>query len=275
MGTAKFYFFPFPDGLRLETIDIGEGLAEFFTDMEVVANDGIGFDGSIKRSVGSIREVLTIQRDRMKLSEDLAHRFRSLQNHLDRGHSVSFTADSDKNFCGFTKNAPTSGDTIIHVTGNPFYSMSTNNGIAANDYVTIETGNPGMITETRKVTANNVTSFSSGGSLTVSPAISFSYPVGSFCHYYRFYPCLKRPLADIGKNIITNEHGQLWSLDIRLVVDYELLYSFRPNIDNVPRDIVAGTGDLYGGTELRTFSTVTDGSTTKDTEQPPENEKGY
>ena len=67
MGTAKFYFFPFPDGLRLETIDIGEGLAEFFTDMQVVANDGIGFDGSIKRSVGSIREVLTIQRDRMKL----------------------------------------------------------------------------------------------------------------------------------------------------------------------------------------------------------------
>tara|TARA_R100000654_G_scaffold47908_1_gene74088 strand:+ start:120 stop:947 length:828 start_codon:yes stop_codon:yes gene_type:complete len=275
MGTAKFYFFPFPDGLRLETIDIGEGLAEFFTDMEVVANDGIGFDGSIKRSVGSIREVLTIQRDRMKLSEDLAHRFRSLQNHLDRGHSVAFSADSSKTFCGFTINQPTSGDTIIHVSGNPFFSMVGNNDISTNDYMTIETGNPGMITETRKVSANNVTSFSSGGSITVDPAISFSYPQGTFCHYYRFYPCLKRPLEDLGKNIITNEHGQLWSLDLRLVVDYELLFSFRPNIDSIPRDIVAGTGDLYGGTELRTFATVSDGSTTKDTGQPPENTKRY
>jgi hypothetical protein len=168
MGTAKFYYYPRPDGQRLEVIDIGEGLAEFFTDMEIVASDGLGFDGSIRRTVGSIRERVTIQRDRMRLSEELAHKFRALQNHLDRGYPVAFSADSEKTFAGFLTTQQISGDTVINVGGNPFYNMTTNNGLLAGDYITIETANPGLVTETKKVDSLSVPTFSSGGTVTAS-----------------------------------------------------------------------------------------------------------
>ena len=40
---------------------------------------------------------------------------------------------------------------------------------------------------------------------------------------------LKRPQSDIGQAIVTNEGGRLFSLSIRLVVDYVTLYAAHPD----------------------------------------------
>ena len=112
MGNSKFWYYPQPDGTRLETIDLGEQLGEFFTDFETDVKEGVGYDGGIKRTVGTVREIITIQRDRLILGETVAQKFRALQSHLDRGFSVSFSADSDKCFAGFLTHPPSSGDTI-------------------------------------------------------------------------------------------------------------------------------------------------------------------
>ena len=127
MGNSKFWYYPQPDGTRLETIDLGEQLGEFFTDFETDVKEGVGYDGGIKRTVGTVREIITIQRDRLILGETVAQKFRALQSHLDRGYSVSFSADSDKCFAGFLIHPPSSGDTSVYIGGNPFYPSTTNN----------------------------------------------------------------------------------------------------------------------------------------------------
>jgi hypothetical protein len=67
---------------------------------------------------------------------------------------------------------------------------------------------------------------SSGGSFTVQKRVNFDYNRSAFARQYRTWPILKRPQADVGQNIITNENGRLFSLSIRLVPDYETLFSY-------------------------------------------------
>ena len=100
MGNARFYYTPEPFGAgpRLHVIDLGEALGEMYSDISVEAVDAVSLTGSIQRSVGRTQEVVTIQRDRMIGGEDLAIQFHALQNHLDRGFSVSFAADEDNAF---------------------------------------------------------------------------------------------------------------------------------------------------------------------------------
>lgn len=238
--SAKFFYYPigqYPAN-HLEVIDLGEGLAELFNEFIVDANDGITHSGGIKRSVGRITEMITIQRDRMKLGEELAHQFRGLQNHLDRGGVCSFAADHTKCFMAGIKQVVYGNDTVIKVTGNPLFAMTANNGIAANDYLTFETQNPALVTETRKVSNTSVgLSPSFGGEITLSQGTAYSYPMKTMLRHYRFFPTLKRPLNEVGKNIITNEFGLLWSLSLKLVMDYDRLFDLMPTDDSGQFDI--------------------------------------
>ena len=237
---AKFWYYPegnYPAN-HLEVIDLGEGLAELFNEFIVDANDGINHSGGIQRSVGRISEMITIQRDRMKLGEELAHQFRALQNHLDRGGVCTFAADHTKCFMAGIKQNVNGNDTVIQVTGNPLYAMTANNGISTNDYLTFETRNPALVTETRKVQNTSVgLSPSFGGTVTLSQGAAYSYPMETMIRHYRFFPTLKRPLEEVGKNIVTNEFGFLWSLSLKLVMDYDLLFDLMPTDDSGQFDI--------------------------------------
>ena len=76
--SARFYYYPEPNGSHLVTIDLGEELGELFSDIPMDVIDGISMTGGIQRSVGGGGEVITIQRDRLNLGEDLAYKsFRS------------------------------------------------------------------------------------------------------------------------------------------------------------------------------------------------------
>ena len=230
MGNAKFYYTPEPFGssARLTTIDLGEALGEMYSDISVEAVDAVSLTGSIQRSVGKTQEVVTIQRDRMIGGEDLAIQFHALQNHLDRGFSVSFSSDSTNAFCFPIRGSLSNGSTSINLYANPFSNFTgTNPRPSSGDYCTIETSSPAMIQEIIKVNdASAVTA--QGGTITTVDLVKFQYDQPAFLRHYRFYPVLKRPQSDIGQSIITNEGGRLFSLSIRLVVDYEVLYAAHP-----------------------------------------------
>ncbi len=233
MGNAKFYYTPEPygslNGAALVKINLGEALGEMYSDISVEAVDAVTMTGSIRRSVGRTQEFVTIQRDRMIGGEDLAIKFHALQNHLDRGYSVSFAADDAKAYCFPIRGTLNNTSSRINIYANPFQNFT---GIdaapAVGDYCTIETSSPAMIQEIVKLQSVSNANAQGGDVDTVDP-ISFQYDQPAFLRHYRFYPVLKRPQSDIGQSIITNEGGRLFSLSIRLVVDYVTLYAAHPD----------------------------------------------
>tara|TARA_R100000654_G_C2667241_1_gene125573 strand:- start:385 stop:1182 length:798 start_codon:yes stop_codon:yes gene_type:complete len=201
------------------------------------ANDGISRDGRQYRSLGMSREIITIQRDRMAGGEALAHKLFSLQNHLDRGFSCSFTSDSAYSWAYPLKSRPEAVDSAIGVGANPFQDMLGSITPQADQYMILETESPTGIKEIREIQSSTVTS-GAGGIINVkSPYIQFTYPTSRvFARWYRFWPVLRRPVEDVGKAIVTNEGGRLFSLNLRLVVDIAGLFRFHNCSDGVVRD---------------------------------------
>ena len=241
--TAKFWFYPFP-GNRLIEIDLGENVGELYSDYQVSVNDGVSLDGSIYRSVGRINEIVTIQRDRFALGEGLAVKFAAMQNHLQRGGSVAFCSDSSKSWAYPIIRTPSSGNSSVKVGANPFVSAFGSVLPVVNDYCVIESSNPGMIYEHGKISASNITA-AGGGDISLVDKVHFNYDRASFIRYYRFWPFLKLPKSQAGKNIITNEHGVTFSLDLTLISDISGLMAFHPgSITDGPL-----SGSLIGPTD--------------------------
>ena len=235
MGNPKFYFFPEPDGSNKVTIDLGEGLAEFFFDFEVERNTGVAMDGAMYRATTTHRQIITIQRDRFTAGEDLAIKFAALQNHLDRGFSCAFAVDSSKAWAYPITMPPVGGMLNMAVHGDPFRGMIGGTvKPSANDYCTVIAQNPELIYEQNKIksTFNNTAWVTAnGGTLQLENRMAFTYSAPTFITHYRYFPVLKRPNADVGQNIITNEGGRLFSLSLRLVVDTAQMFAFHPDVD--------------------------------------------
>lgn len=232
--SAKFFFYPQPNGNQLITIDLGEELAEMYSDWEYTSSTGEAMNGKMTTTTQLNREIVTIIRDRMQGGEELAHKLAAMQSHLDRGYSVAFTSDHTKAYCFPLKQSPVGGDTNLQCFNNPFYNLlGTAINPSINDYVCIETQPPAAIHEVCKISAVD-SNFGStvGGEVSVANPVNFTYSSSAFMRWYRFYPVLKRLEADRGKSIVTNEHGITWSLELRLTPDYAGLYGFHPSIDS-------------------------------------------
>ena len=249
---AKFYYYPQPTGNHLVTIDLQEDLAEYYCEYEVTAGSSESMNGKIHQTTMLNREIITIVRDRMQGSETLAHQFLALQNHLDRGFSCAFAADADNAFCHPLSQLPVGGDSRVQCHSNPFVNMVGTKTPAANDFVVIESQPPKMLQEAHKIQSlGSGFGATTGGQINLNNLINFTYQGPAFLRHYRFHPVLKRLPADRGKSIITNEHGLLWSLEIRLTPDYENYFAFHPNQESdVPSGLLAdgvvvGPGDIF------------------------------
>jgi hypothetical protein len=212
MGNSKFYYYPQPDGRRLVTLDLGEMIAELFSDFEHDVVDANLRTGGINRSTGLTREIVTIQRDRMIGGES-----------------------SDKAYAYPLIRKPESYDSAIGFGPNPFSDMAGAIIPATNDYVVLETESPSSIREQTQLTSVAATS-AAGGTAGTQPIV-FTYPTRVFMRHYRFWPlCLRRPASDVGQNIVTNEGGRLFSLNIRLMVDLSALFAFHRSFDGIKRN---------------------------------------
>ena len=236
MGNAKFYYFPIPDARTLVTIDLGEKLGELFSEFQINTSQSISKGGRRYLTNGLQREFITIQRDRLLLGEELAHKLQTMQNHLDRGGYVSFCADSDKAYIFPVLNTLQQNDLSIKLGTNPFQDITGANLPVANDFVTIQTDSPTSIIENKNIgSVDGSFSSSSGGSLTLSPRATYTYTERAFLRYYRFWPTLRRDANSIGQNIITNENGRLFSLNLTLYFDTNTLFNFHTAFDGIDR----------------------------------------
>ena len=240
MGNAIFFYFPLPDARSLVTIDLGEGLGELFSEYEIDTTQSLSRGGRRYLTHGLNREFVTIQRDRMISStttaEEKAMRLQSMQNHLDRGGYVSFCADSSKAYIHPILNTAEQSSNQLLLGSNPFKDVTGANLPLVNDYVTIQTDSPTSITEHKKIKiVDGSFSSTTGGSVTVTPNMVYTYNQRAFFKYYRFWPALRRDARDIGQNIITNEGGRLFSLNLRLYSDTNLLFNFHKSFDGIDR----------------------------------------
>ena len=248
---AKFYFYPMPIANHLVTIDLGEDLAEFYSEMEYTKDTSQSMNGKLHQTTLLSREVFTIVRDRMSGGEDLAHKLLALQNHLDRGYSVAFAADHTKAFCHPISVNPSGGENNLRMYSNPFRNMVGSHNPAPNDYIIVESQPPAMIQEAHKISSVGAGFSSSiGGNVNLTNLVNFTYPSIAFMRHYRFLPVLKRHPADIGKSCVTNEHGLLWSLEIRLTPDYENYFAFHPNQNNDAPSGLLQDGLVIGQNEI-------------------------
>ena len=235
MGNAKFYYYPQPSSVGYrETIDLQESLAELFSDYEIDAQDGVSYTGRRFRTVGKVLEVVRIQRDRMKGSEALAAELMSLQSHLDRGFPCTFCSDSAKAWAAYLNASARAGDTVINVSSNQMRGVVGSQIIAAGDFVMIESQNPAMRYQMLKVQSLTATA-SASGTITFTTPILFDFDAGAaVVRYYRFWPALKRPVQNVGSNMISNERGFLFSLDVTLIPDYEEMFDLITPIEGDP-----------------------------------------
>lgn len=247
MGNAKFFYYPKPSITSfLETIDLGEPLAELFSDYEIDAQDGVSYTGRRYRTVSRVSEVIRIQRDRMIDGETNAAYLMTLQSHLDRGHSAMFTSDVDKAYGTFLTQPARAGDTAIQVGPNVFRSIVGNQIVVAGDYLMIESQNPNMRYQQVEIASLTATA-ALGGVINLSQPIAFDFDSGTVgVRHYRFWPTLKRPVDNLGQNMVTNERGFLWSLDVVLTPDYPEMFDFYLPIGNEFGDL----SDAFGTTEL-------------------------
>jgi len=229
MGTAKFFYVPMPGGSFMQEIDLKESLGELSSSFFHDVVDNIGYNGGIRRSVTRGHEIVNIQRDRLQYGEAVAVRFDALQNHLDRGYSVAFCADHEKAWGAFCRRSPASGDEKISVNDNIFKNwVGSTTKPNSNDILVVETPSPKYVRE--KIIISSVQSgftTSSGGilNLTSGTRVQFNYSNRpAFVRHYRWWPVLKRLQSEVGKPIITNEGGRLFSLNVTLVADYEELF---------------------------------------------------
>ena len=276
MGNAKFYYFPIPDARQLVTIDLGEKLGELFSEYQYDVAESISRGGRRYLSHGLQREFVTIQRDRMLLGEDLAIKLESMQNHLDRGGYVSFCADSDKSYIHPFLNTVEQNSATQLLGSNPFKDITGANLPVTGDYVTIQTDSPTSIIEKSKIASvDGSFSSSTGGNITFNPKMAYTYPERAFLRYYRFWPTLRRAAADIGQNIITNENGRLFSLNVRLYLDTHTLFNFHSGFDGIDRspnfggsNVPAASGGQSGSANPFTFFERTGQSRTPSADMP-------
>ncbi len=238
MGNSKFWFYP--SNAQLVEIDLGEKIAELFIEFDVNASTGVSMSGQMRRITGLNREMITIQRDRFKLSEDLAIKLVALNTHLQLGGSCAFAVDCDLAWAAPIRNAPTAGQTRLQTLDNPFVGMVGAQSLSANDYIQIETAPPAALREQKKVSTWNISGQYSGSfdidssapATSATNGVAFEYNSIAMARHYRFFPCLKMPQSQLNQNIVTNEHGFLFSLACTLTPDYHNYFRFHPDFQD-------------------------------------------
>lgn len=221
MGAAhpRFYYYPDSAG-TLEEIDLGEGLSDIQRVPTPVVKDAVNGYGTRYRNFlsGGERVRIILERFGSPGASAVERDLYAMENHLQRGGSVGFSAVHSKAWCGFMSGGyGDRGRTILYTGGNLFTAWSSTAALVSGDEVVIQSPNPEWRSEV------SVFSFLAAKQMNLSRALRFTYAQKSAVRYRDFFPVLKLPDDQVGRPLVTHDKRITYTFDALLEYDFNAL----------------------------------------------------
>lgn len=234
MGNAAIYYYPDP-ATALTTVDLGENFSDIQDEPKSIGSSERSLAGRIfTRQVGGyLRVRFVLERF---TSESLVRKLYALQNFLHRGGLIGVANDADKAWFAFATGEVQAGTTAIPLkVANQSYNAS---GSPGTDEVSISSHVPEVARELA------VVSSVSSSTLTLSAGTTLRFqqqPV--FLRHRHFYPFMRLSPGERERPILTHDHGYLYTLDMTLEEDFEVIRAVAEHASPVRRgtDTAAAT----------------------------------
>jgi len=241
MGNTTAWYYPDSSG-TLEEIDFGsEDISSVIEMPERDVRDSHSIGGAFHRTnLGAGLKVRLVCERFSGLTDagkKLARALSSLEAHLSRGGLMAFSADRDNAWMGVMEGTllPQRGDTTLTTFGGNLLSVFTATGtaasLAAGDELFLESFNPTMNREQLLVTSET------GGVITLDTsdgtAVRYDYQdqQTAIVRDRNFYPALRLPESQVGRQHLITDHRHTWTWDITLELDYLAIESLIPAAD--------------------------------------------
>lgn len=223
MARPSIWFYPV-DGGPVEELTLGSSLQElaplpYYDRASPRRGDGTPHHLLIG---GGLR--VLVRRER--LAAGTAQRgLLAVEDHLLRGGVIGIAADRSKAFAGYVETGLVGGGSTIEGPANIYADLlSEALSLAAGDRIVLESGAPECRREELVIDTVSVTVL--GFSITTTTPIRFdrSAEMGVMVRHADFYPALYLPEEQLGRPLVTTEHGALWTFEATLEV-VQSLYS--------------------------------------------------
>lgn len=206
MGNPCFYYYP-DEGGSLEVIDLGEGLSDIEETPGADVADSYAGDRTPFRAwyASTFRVRILLERFGTPGTSSVERALLSMQAHLARGGAVGFSRDHAKTWASIRSGAASRGDTSFPTAGNGFTGWSAAATLASGDEMVIED-----LAGRREITT---TTNATGGELTLSPGLIYTYEGHPLVRWRDFYPALTLPADQVGRALVTHDHRRNWTLE--------------------------------------------------------------
>ena len=184
------------------------------------ADDAVALSGSCTRQ--PIRAGLRVHITCENFSDEgMVSNLFNVLDHLRRGRHIGFATDADKAWCSYTTKLPKRGDTTLTTGGNAWWTAGSGS-IADDEYLIMETGNPGA---TRQRLKKSTPAGSTATSLGIdAPGVIVSPGAGPcWVRSELFWPLLYLPSDQLGRPLLTSNWRKLWTLDMELELDLAMM----------------------------------------------------
>lgn len=160
-----------------------------------------------------------VRKERMTTRSMVAE-MRAIENVLLRGDHIGIAADRSRAFCAWIPGGVLAGETALYTTANLYSGVIPDAlALAAGDVLCLESGNPECRRE--EVIIDTITAYGAGYTITLTSDVKMDRDpsVGVLVRHEHFYPSLYLPADQLDRNLITDEHGALWTFDAELELD--------------------------------------------------------
>lgn len=226
MANSYLYWYPEDDGPLVRT-DLGRCVSDLQPRQEHVVQHGESADLSPSSIHYGSRQALRIIVERVGLpaNADLYRELEAFQDHVKRNKPFAFSLDHGKSWAGFPIGYTIEqGRDEIVSGGNVTGVFSPAAALAVDDYVTIESPNPG-----RRLERQRLSFVGSTGRLRFVDETLFNYVTGPvLVRWEYFFPILYVNPAFAGEDILTSDRDISFTLSIPAVTApgaYAALYS--------------------------------------------------
>lgn len=249
MSRPSIWFYPTAGGAA-EELNLGWSIQELTrieSYIRTTPTNGVGYP----TSYGLLGRTRVRVRKERVTSQALIAGLRAVESHLLRGGVIGVAADRSKMFAAYVSTGLYGGGSTIEGGGNIYQSiMSESQTLAAGDVVCLESGNPNYRRE--ELTISTVSLASMTHSITTTTPIRFDRDAsaGVMVRHRDCYPALYLPEDQLGRALVTSEHGALWTFEAELEV-VESLFGADVGFVLQPGELAemadrANTSDLNG-----------------------------